>query len=42
MSLCDNYILNGRCSGSCVDTDPLFLAFEEENDEYDMQIMEEN
>lgn len=42
MSICDDCILNGKCNGSCDDTDPLFLAFEKENDEYDMQIMEEN
>lgn len=32
MSICDDCILNGRCDGRCGDTDPLFYAFEEEND----------
>ena len=35
MSICDTCILNGRCDGKCGDTDPLFYAFEEENDMYD-------
>lgn len=35
MSICDTCILNGRCDGRCGDTDPLFYAFEEENDRYD-------
>ena len=35
MSICDTCILNGRCDGRCGDTDPLFYAFEEENDYYD-------
>lgn len=34
MSICDTCILNGRCDGRCGDTDPLFYAFEEENDRY--------
>jgi len=34
MSICDTCILNGRCDGRCGDTDPLFYAFEEENDMY--------
>lgn len=42
MSICDTCILNGRCSGSCGDTDPLFYAFEEENDNYDIQKIEED
>lgn len=32
MSICDDCILNERCDGRCGDTDPLFYAFEEEND----------
>ncbi len=32
MSICDTCILNERCDGRCGDTDPLFYAFEEEND----------
>lgn len=32
MSICDDCILNVRCDGRCGDTDPLFYAFEEEND----------
>lgn len=32
MNICDTCILNGRCDGRCGDTDPLFYAFEEEND----------
>lgn len=35
MSICDTCILNGRCDGRCGDTDPLFYAFEEENDYYE-------
>ena len=35
MSICDTCILNGRCDGRCGDTDPLFYAFEAENDYYD-------
>ncbi len=34
MSICDTCILNGGCDGRCGDTDPLFYAFEEENDRY--------
>ena len=35
MNICDTCILNGRCDGRCGDTDPLYYAFEEENDYYD-------
>ncbi len=35
MSICDTCVLNGRCDGRCGDTDPLFYAFEEENDYYE-------
>ncbi len=42
MSICDTCILNGRCDGRCGDTDPLFYAFEEENDNYDIQKIEED
>ena len=29
MNICDTCILNGRCDGSCGDTDPLFYEFAE-------------
>lgn len=37
MSLCEDCILYGRCSGSCADTDDMFLMFEAENDNYDCE-----
>lgn len=37
MSLCEDCILYGRCSGSCADTDDTFLMFEVENDNYDCE-----
>ena len=37
MSICDTCVLTGRCDGRSGDTDPLFYAFEEENDYYDYE-----
>lgn len=42
MSICEDCILYGRCSGSCDDTDSTFYAFERENDNYDLMIAEQD
>lgn len=40
MTLCDDCILNGRCNGSCGDTDPYYYEEQRQNDLYDLMISE--